>query len=61
MSWFSAFDSYKLQAMIDTFVNISIRLAFKTFNDCLLLIKLSFINQALKFELSECLLDLPER
>ena len=47
--------------MIDAFVNVCSRLALKAFNDGLLLIKLKPFNQALKFELSEPLLDLPKR
>ena len=44
--------------MFDTFVDICIRLALKAFNYGLLLIKLPLMHQALKFELSEFLLDL---
>ena len=46
--------------MIDAFINVCFCLALKAFNDGLLLIKLLSINQALKFELSELLLDLRE-
>ena len=46
--------------MVDAFVDVCFRLALKAFNDGLLLIKLSPIYQALKFELFESLLDLAE-
>ena len=46
--------------MIDAFVNVCFGLALKAFDDGLLLIKLKPVNQALKFELFESLLDLPK-
>ena len=47
--------------MMDAFIDIPLLLELKGFNDGLLLIKLKPFNQALKFELSEPLLDLPNR
>ena len=46
--------------MVNALVDVCLLLGLKTFNDGLLLIKLSPIYQALKFELSEPLLDLPK-
>ena len=44
--------------MVDTLVDVCLRLGLEAFNDDLFLIKLSPVYQALKFELSESLLDL---